>query len=170
MAVMIGIDPHSGKEAIRALKRRISDAVYARPHDAALQATRQVAAGPGGHTGNDSVASAAGSHPEHRLFGQATPGPDTTLRPTGNRPRRPGPKASSHSARKPLDNHRGLDRARSRPAAPEPDKVGALSLLGSSSGTPPRARLGQDRARTEQESRSDALGAAVASASRRRPS
>jgi hypothetical protein len=96
---MIGIDPHSGKEAIRALKRRISDAVYARPHDAALQATRQVAAGPGGHTGNDSVASAAGSHPEHRLFGQATPGPDITLRPTGNRPRRPGPKAPSHSAR-----------------------------------------------------------------------
>ncbi len=51
-----------------------------------------------------------------------------------------------------------------------PDKVGALTLLGSSSGTPPLARLGQDRARTEQESRSDALGAAVASASRRRPS
>jgi hypothetical protein len=25
--------------------------------------------------GNDSVASAAGSHPRHRLFGQATPGP-----------------------------------------------------------------------------------------------
>jgi hypothetical protein len=25
--------------------------------------------------GNDSVASAAGSHPRHQLFGQATPGP-----------------------------------------------------------------------------------------------
>jgi transposase len=33
------------------------------------------AKGPGGQQGNDSVASAAGSHPRHRLFGQATPGP-----------------------------------------------------------------------------------------------
>jgi hypothetical protein len=31
--------------------------------------------------GNGSVTSAAGSHPRHRLFGQATPGPTTTLRP-----------------------------------------------------------------------------------------
>ena len=30
---------------------------------------------PGRATGNDSVASVAGSHPERRLFGQATPGP-----------------------------------------------------------------------------------------------
>src|SRR5436309_4014279 len=30
---------------------------------------------PEGQRGNDSVASAAGSHPRHRLFGQATPGP-----------------------------------------------------------------------------------------------
>jgi hypothetical protein len=36
---------------------------------------------PGRAHGNDSVASAAGSHPEHRLFGQATPGPGPTLRP-----------------------------------------------------------------------------------------
>jgi transposase len=79
---------HSGKEAIRALKRRISDAIYTRlRHDA--EQTAPVAAGPGGHTGNDSVACAAGSHPEHRLFGQATPGPDTTLRPAHAR-HRPG--------------------------------------------------------------------------------
>jgi hypothetical protein len=32
-------------------------------------------AGPGGQTGNDSDSSAAGSHPQHQLFGQATPGP-----------------------------------------------------------------------------------------------
>jgi transposase len=68
----------SGKEAIRALKRRISDALYARlRHDA--QQTARLATGPGGHTGNDSVACAVGSHPEHRLFGQATPGPDSSL-------------------------------------------------------------------------------------------
>jgi transposase len=71
---------HTGKEAIRALKRRISDAIYTRlRHDA--ERTAHVAAGPGGHSRNDSVACAAGSHPEHRLFGEATPGPDRSLRP-----------------------------------------------------------------------------------------
>jgi transposase len=66
------------KEALRALKRRISDAIFAR-----LQADgrRRTGKGPGGQLGNDSVASAAGSHPGNRLFGQATPGPATTLRP-----------------------------------------------------------------------------------------
>jgi len=79
---------HSGKEAIRALKRRISDAIYARlRHDAEQAAKRP--RGPGGQSGNVSVACAAGSRPEHRLFGQATPGPDSTLRPRQPR-RRPG--------------------------------------------------------------------------------
>ena len=76
---------HSGKEAIRALKRRISDTVYARLREDAVRAAEPTTTGPGGQTGNDSAASAAGSHPEHRLFDQATPGPATTLRPTGNR-------------------------------------------------------------------------------------
>jgi hypothetical protein len=59
------------KEALRALKRQISDAIYKHlKADAARSAQ-----GPGGHAGNDSAASAAGSHPERRLFGQATPGP-----------------------------------------------------------------------------------------------
>src|SRR5262245_24936593 len=71
----------TAKEALRALKRQVSDAIYQH-----LKAdARRAAAGPGGHPGNGSVASAAGSHPEHRLFGQATPGPAPTLRP------RPGP-------------------------------------------------------------------------------
>jgi transposase len=90
----------SAKEAIRALKRRISGAIYVRLREDALRAAAPTAAGPGGHPGNDSVASAAGSHPEHRLFGQATPGPDTTLRPTPNRVRPSRPKAPSHGARK----------------------------------------------------------------------
>jgi transposase len=85
-------DGHSGKEAIRALKRRISDALYTRlRHDAEVTST-STAVGPGGHSGNDSVACAAGSHPEHRLFGQATPGPATTLRPAQGHDRSPGPK------------------------------------------------------------------------------
>src|SRR6266702_1964806 len=63
------------KEALRCLKRQISDAIYA-----CLQADARRAAGaksPGGQRGNDSLTSAAGSHPQHRLFGQATPGPAT---------------------------------------------------------------------------------------------
>jgi len=67
------------KEALRALKRRISNAIYAR-----LVADARTAAAskdPGGQPGNDSDSSAAGSHPERRLFGQATPGPQPSLRP-----------------------------------------------------------------------------------------
>jgi hypothetical protein len=77
----------TGKEALRCLKRQVSDAIYA-----CLQADARRAAGrakgPGGQPGNGSVASAAGSHPEHRLFGQATPGPrhhPTTAASVGGR-------------------------------------------------------------------------------------
>jgi transposase len=69
------------KEALRSLKRRISDAIFARLQaDARRAAAAASTEGPGGQPGSDSVASAAGSHPEHRLFGQATPGPESTLR------------------------------------------------------------------------------------------
>ena len=69
------------KEALRSLKRQISDAIFGRLQADASRAATAAATGPGGHMGNDSVASAADSHPEHQLFGQATPGPATTLRP-----------------------------------------------------------------------------------------
>ena len=71
------------KEALRSLKRQISDAIFAR-----LQADARKAAakGPGGQPGNDSASSAAGSHPAHRHFGQATPGPGTTIRPAHHGP------------------------------------------------------------------------------------
>ena len=70
------------KEAPRSLKRQISNAIYARLQDDARQASGNAQAGPGGQPGNDSDASAAGSHPGNRLFGQATPEPATpTLRP-----------------------------------------------------------------------------------------
>ncbi len=61
------------KEALRSLKRRISDAIFA----CLLADTRPAASakGPGGQPGNDSDSSAASSHPERQLFGQATPGP-----------------------------------------------------------------------------------------------
>jgi transposase len=90
------------KEALRALKRRISDAIYA----ALVADARRTAAtspqGPGGQPGNHSVSRAAGSHPERQLFGQATPGPATSLRPgaaAGPAPSRPNgaPRRAGHS-------------------------------------------------------------------------
>jgi len=82
------------KEALRALKRQVSDAIYKRLKADAARAAAGAGQGPGGHQGNDSVASAAGSHPEHQLFGQATPGPEPTLRP------RPQTKTTSRATRK----------------------------------------------------------------------
>jgi transposase len=84
----------TAKEALRALKRQVSDVLYKHLKTDAARAAAS-AKGPGGHSGNDSVASAAGSHPEHRLFGQATPGPAPTLRP---RPH-PRERATSHVPR-----------------------------------------------------------------------
>lgn len=49
------------KAALRALKRKISDTIYARMIDDARHGT--TGKDPGGHTGNDSASSAAGSHP-----------------------------------------------------------------------------------------------------------
>ena len=69
------------KEALRALKRRISDAIYAALVADARHAAATCPQGPGGQPGNHSSSRAAGSHPARRLFGQATPGPATTLRP-----------------------------------------------------------------------------------------
>jgi hypothetical protein len=69
------------KEALRSLKRRISDAIFARLQADARQAAAAFVTGPGGQPGNDSASSAASSHPARQLFGQATPGPGTTIRP-----------------------------------------------------------------------------------------
>jgi transposase len=78
------------KEALRCLKRRISDAIYTR-----LRADARLM-GPGGQPGNHAVSRAASSHPARQLFGQATPGPQPTLRattaPTPAMP--PGPPAN----------------------------------------------------------------------------
>jgi transposase len=69
------------KEALRSLKRRISDAIFARLQADARQAAQASVTGPGGQPGDDSASSAASSHPARQLFGQATPGPGTTIRP-----------------------------------------------------------------------------------------
>src|SRR2546423_1348262 len=71
----------TGKEALRCLKRQISDAIYARLIAGTARRTPADANGPGGQSGNGSVSSAAGWHPRRRLFGPATPGPAPSLRP-----------------------------------------------------------------------------------------
>jgi transposase len=69
------------KEALRAFKRRISDAIYAALVADARRASAACSKSPGRQPGNHSASRAAGSHPAHRHFGQATPGPATTIRP-----------------------------------------------------------------------------------------
>ncbi|WP_203231370.1 IS110 family transposase [Nocardioides caldifontis] len=62
----------TSNESMRLLKRRLSDIVY---RTMVNDAARHMATGPGGQRGNVSDSSAAGSQPQHQLFGQATPGP-----------------------------------------------------------------------------------------------
>jgi transposase len=67
----------TGKEALRALKRQISDTIFGCLQADARRAAAAAAKSPGGQPGDHSASRAAGSHPDHRLFGQATPGPAT---------------------------------------------------------------------------------------------
>jgi hypothetical protein len=90
----------SHKSAVRALKRRISDALYARMLADARRIAPEVEEGPGGQSGNDSVASVTGSHPAGRLFGEATPEPATTLRPAAIAARSRRPKTPSRRVEK----------------------------------------------------------------------
>ena len=70
-------------EAIRCLKRRISDAIYHQlVEDAQRAAVTDVGAGSGGHCGATLQSSAADSHPHIGTSDQPLPGPaDQTLRP-----------------------------------------------------------------------------------------
>ena len=84
------------REAMRCLKRRISDALY-RQLVADARATSivttegDVEAGPGGHGGASQISSAAGSHPHTGTSDQPLPGPATTTLP-------PAPPARKTSA------------------------------------------------------------------------
>jgi transposase len=70
-------------EAIRCLKRRISDAFYRQLlADAQGAARAELVTGPGGHCGASQESSAAGSHPHAGTSDQPLPGPATpTLQP-----------------------------------------------------------------------------------------
>jgi len=83
------------KEAMRSLKRQVSNAIYARLQADARRAAAR-AQGPGGQPGNDSCSSAAGLHPAGRLFGQATPGPGHHTTTTAGSPA-PGSRAGHSS-------------------------------------------------------------------------
>ena len=61
----------TSNEAMRCLKRRLSDAVYR----TMLEDLARTRTGPGGQRGSGSDSSATDSQPQRRLFGQATPGP-----------------------------------------------------------------------------------------------
>ncbi len=68
-------DGKTRMEAMRCLKRRISDAVY---RQLVADAQLHTNAGPGGHRGASQESSAAGSHPPTGTSDQPRPGPATT--------------------------------------------------------------------------------------------
>ena len=75
----------SSNEALRCLKRRLSDALYRVMVDDLTKTTRT---GPGGQPGNDSVSSATGSQPDTGSSDKPLPGP------AEQQPRTPLPAAS----------------------------------------------------------------------------
>jgi transposase len=72
-------------EAIRCLKRRISDAIYRQLlADAQQAAARELGTGPGGHCAGSQESSAVDLPPHIDTSDQPLPGPaGKTLRPTG---------------------------------------------------------------------------------------
>ncbi|WP_255425038.1 transposase [Tetrasphaera sp. F2B08] len=76
----------SRREAMRCLKRRVSDAIY-RQLRADAHATLAVTeeAGPGGQCGASQISSAAGSHPHTGTSDQPLPGPAPTTLPPATR-------------------------------------------------------------------------------------
>ena len=69
-------------EAMRALKRRLSDIVYRRMLD---DATSDTVTGPGGQRGTTTDSNAAGSHPHTSTSDKPLPGPATS-QPTAQVP------------------------------------------------------------------------------------
>jgi transposase len=82
-------------EAIRCLKRRISDAIYRELlADAQQAAGRDLGTGPGGHCGASQQSSAVDSHPHIDTSDQPLPGPaEPTLQPAVRHRKRATPQA-----------------------------------------------------------------------------
>ena len=82
-------DGKAPMEAMRCVKRRLSDIVFQTMLNDAVRTNEPTArTGPGGQRGNDSDSSAAGSHPQTDSSDKSLPGPVTT------NPRTPVPAAS----------------------------------------------------------------------------
>ena len=82
-------DGKAPMEAMRCVKRRLSDIVFQQMlNDAMKQSTNTLGTGPEGHRGDDSDSSAAGSHPHTSSSDKSLPGPITA------QPRTPLPTAS----------------------------------------------------------------------------
>ncbi len=81
-------DGKSSMEAMRCLKRRLSDHVYKTMLDDSISTVATNKTGPGGQQGNDSDSSAAGSHPQADSLDKPLPGP------AKQQPRTPLPAAS----------------------------------------------------------------------------
>src|SRR6187401_1520295 len=81
-------------EAMRCLKRRISDALYRQlVADARASQLEGLDAGPGGHRGASHISSAVGSHPHTDTSDQPLPGPaPTTLPATTTARKTPAPR------------------------------------------------------------------------------
>ena len=88
------------KEALRALKRRVSDALYARPLHDARRSAKVADRGRGGQPGNDSVASAAGSHPDTPALRPSRSRTHTQATTTRRSARRSSRGATSKTGRK----------------------------------------------------------------------
>jgi transposase len=88
-------------EALRCLKRRISDAIYRQlVADAAAVTLEHVNAGPGGHCGASHVSSAAGSHPHTGTSDQPLPGPAPTTLPANTARANPLPGPAPQTPRR----------------------------------------------------------------------
>jgi transposase len=107
---------HTGKEAIRALKRRISDAIYTRIRDDAARTGRPNSTGPGGNRGTTLKPVRPAHTPNTSSSVKPLPDPSPPYeRPTTVFARRG--RRHPHPSEKLVDKQRGLDRCGSiRPA------------------------------------------------------
>ncbi len=72
-------DGKAPMEAMRCVKRRLSDIVFQQMlNDAMQHSANTLGTGPGGHRGNDSDSSATGSHPHTGSSDKSLPGPVRT--------------------------------------------------------------------------------------------
>ena len=90
----------TSKEALRALKRRVSDALWVAMVADARRAAAHAKAGPGGQPGNDSVASAAGSHPETPALRPSHSRTRTKATTTSSRAPRSAPRSNAKTTRR----------------------------------------------------------------------